>query len=133
MSYDEIKDAIKGAPKTWLPGLLVCVVKTSLEKKVFKPGGAARVAKEVEDEALGLPEAVDGGSLKQDGSAAAEKCNWTIEYEIPPLRAIYHAEATDCTELEAMMMVSKEQPRWRIRKMTRQNGESSDLREQPKP
>lgn len=51
MSYNEIKDAIKGAPKTYLPGLLVCVVMTALEKKVFKPGGAARIAQECEDEA----------------------------------------------------------------------------------
>lgn len=50
MSYDEIKTEIKNAPRSWLPGLLVCVVKTSLEKKVFRPGGAARIAKEVEDE-----------------------------------------------------------------------------------
>lgn len=121
MSYDEIKNEIKAAPKTWLPGLLVCVVKTSLEKKVFKPGGAARVAKEVEDEALGLPEDVAGGSLQQDGCAAGEKCNWWIEYEIPPLRAIYTAEAGPCTEAEAREQVKTEQPLWRIRKMKRHN------------
>lgn len=65
MSYEDIKAEIKAAPMTWLPGLLVCVVKTSLEKKVFKPGGAARIASEVESEALGQPEAHNGGSLKQ--------------------------------------------------------------------
>lgn len=50
MSYEEIKTEIKNAPMSFLPGLLVCVVKTSLAKKVFKPGGAARIAKTVEDE-----------------------------------------------------------------------------------
>jgi hypothetical protein len=50
MSYEQIKSEIKNAPETWLPGLLVCVIKTSLENNVFKPGGAARIAKEVEDE-----------------------------------------------------------------------------------
>jgi len=50
MSYEQLKAEIKNAPVTWLPGLLVCVVKTALKNKVFKPGGAARIAKEVEDE-----------------------------------------------------------------------------------
>jgi hypothetical protein len=50
MSYADIKTAIESAPLSFLPGLFICVVKTSLEKKVFKPGGAARIAKEVEDE-----------------------------------------------------------------------------------
>jgi hypothetical protein len=44
--------------------------------------------------------------------------NWRIEYEIPPLRAIYHAVAEFCTEAEAREMVRKEQPGWRIRKIT---------------
>lgn len=128
MNYEAIKNEIKAAPKTWLPGLLVCVVKTSLEKKVFKPGGAARITQEVENEALGLPESANGGSVQQPCSAAAEKCNWTIEYEIPPLRAIYTAEGGPGTEAEVREQVKTEQPLWRIRKMTRQNADVNDPR-----
>ncbi len=54
-------------------------------------------------------------------SVAGEKCNWRIEYEIPPLRAIYMAEAGPCTEAEAREQVKTEQPLWRIRKMEPQN------------
>lgn len=46
-------------------------------------------------------------------------CNWKIEYEIPPLRAIYFAEAENCTEAQAREMVRTEQPLWKIRKMER--------------
>jgi len=46
------------------------------------------------------------------------KTNWLIEYEIPPLRAIYHATAENCTEERARMAVLVKQPLWRIRKMT---------------
>lgn len=36
MSYSEIKDAIKNAPKTWLPALLMECVSTAREKHVFR-------------------------------------------------------------------------------------------------
>lgn len=52
-----------------------------------------------------------------DDSGYTKKCNWRIEYEIPPLRAIYFAEIDDCTEAEARDAIAKEQPRWRIRKL----------------
>ena len=45
--------------------------------------------------------------------------NWCIEYEIPPLRAIYRAEIDNCTMDEAREVVKREQPMWRIRKLVR--------------
>jgi hypothetical protein len=65
MTYNEIKAEIMDAPETYLPGLLVAVVKATLDKKVLKPGGAARIAQEVEDEATGKPEDVASGSMQR--------------------------------------------------------------------
>lgn len=48
-----------------------------------------------------------------------KRCSWKIEYEIPPLRAIYFAEVDNCTESEAREMVYTEHPNWRIRKITK--------------
>ena len=42
---------------------------------------------------------------------------WKVEYEIPPLRAIYFAEVDAETEAEVWTIVPKEQPTWRIRKV----------------
>lgn len=42
---------------------------------------------------------------------------WLIEYEIPPLRAIYQAEADGCSEEEIRKIVSEEEPLWRIRRL----------------
>lgn len=72
MTYSEINAEIKAAPKTWLPGLLVAVVKATLDKKVLKPGGAARIAQEVEDEATGQPEDVASGSSSATGWVRCE-------------------------------------------------------------
>lgn len=55
-----------------------------------------------------------------------KKSNWIIEYEIPPLRAIYHAAADNCTEQEVRSMVEEQQPMWRIRKIT-ESPASNDL------
>lgn len=44
---------------------------------------------------------------------------WYIEYEIPPLRAIYRAEMQNLTMDEVKEVIAKEQPLWRIRKLTR--------------
>jgi hypothetical protein len=46
------------------------------------------------------------------------KFNWKIEYEIPPLRAIYYCMVEDCTEEEARSAFATQQPMWRIRKLT---------------
>lgn len=43
---------------------------------------------------------------------------WNVEYEIPPLRAIYNAEGGPCTEEELREQIKTEQPLWRIRKIT---------------
>ena len=48
----------------------------------------------------------------------SEKFNWRVEYEIPPLRAIYYAEADNCTESELCEAIAVFQPRWRIRNVT---------------
>lgn len=70
MSYEEIKTEIKNAPMSFLPGLLVCVVKTSLEKKVFRPGGAARVAQEVENEHTETVNAMPNNKIRHGGPDA---------------------------------------------------------------
>lgn len=48
MTYDEIKAGIQACPKTWLPALLTEIVRTAIEKQVFKPGGATNLVRRVE-------------------------------------------------------------------------------------
>lgn len=43
---------------------------------------------------------------------------WKIEYEVPPMRAIYFAEVDNCTEATAREIVAKAKPLWQIRKLT---------------
>ncbi len=43
---------------------------------------------------------------------------WLVEYEIPPLRAIYQCEVDHNSEQEAQEYVKALQPTWRIRKIT---------------
>jgi len=43
--------------------------------------------------------------------------DWIIEYEIPPLRAIYTAEASSFSEAELREDIRVQQPLWRIRKI----------------
>lgn len=59
-------------------------------------------------------------TAREQSRAAAflGKKNWRIEYEIPPLRAIYYAEADDYTESELREALALHQPMWRIRKLT---------------
>ena len=59
-----------GGSSVFLPGLLVCVVKTSLEKKVFRPGGAARVAQEVENEHTETVNAMPNNKIRHGGPDA---------------------------------------------------------------
>lgn len=55
MSYDQITEAIKEAPQTWLPALLKTVVDACLDRKVFVDGGIERyVAKAIEKHDPGL-------------------------------------------------------------------------------
>lgn len=58
------------------------------------------------------------GSHAADCRRIKAKRNWLIEYEIPPLRAVYFAEIDKCTESEVRELVKKEQPLWKIRKLT---------------
>jgi len=44
--------------------------------------------------------------------------SWTIEYEIPPLRAIYWATVDAESEEQVRVSVAEYEPRWRIRKIT---------------
>ena len=44
--------------------------------------------------------------------------DWRIEYEIPPLRAIYHAQAELMTKDEIEAEIAKQNPPWTIRKLT---------------
>lgn len=51
----------------------------------------------------------------------AEFC-WLIEYEIPPLRAIYMIELPEvspCTESEVVKIVQERFPHWKVRKAVR--------------
>lgn len=45
------------------------------------------------------------------------KQTWKIEYEIPPLRAIYFAEMDAENEAEVREAVAEWEPLWRIRKL----------------
>lgn len=44
---------------------------------------------------------------------------YRIEYEIPPLRAIYFAEITAGSEADAREVVTALEPKWRIRKIVK--------------
>ena len=91
MTYNKIKDEIRNAHAAYLPGLLIAVVRASLAKNVFKPGGAARIVKEVEDEATEQSQGVASGSSPATGSMAFDlkqkpsskkycpECGWVME------------------------------------------------------
>jgi hypothetical protein len=49
-SYTEIRDSLKNLPITWYPALLCTIVEEACKAGVFKPGGAALLAKKVETE-----------------------------------------------------------------------------------
>jgi len=82
MTYSEIKAEIKAAPMTYLPGLLVEVVKTLTTKKVLKPGGAARIAQSTEDEVNGEPERAASGSQQRACSVDWVKNTLSLLQEI---------------------------------------------------
>lgn len=72
---------------------------------------------------LCLSELIAEGFVKVTGNgkrhvwACVPARSWHIEYEIPPLRAIYTAMANVDSEAAARELVAKEQPLWRIRKI----------------
>lgn len=49
-TYNEIKEAIANAPSSYLPGLLVWVVRSCTIRGLLRPGGAARIASATEDD-----------------------------------------------------------------------------------
>lgn len=52
----------------------------------------------------------------------SDKKTWKIEYEIPPLRAIYWAYTEAKDEDEVRAIVKKWEPMWRIRRLTETKG-----------
>ena len=48
MLYDKIVSSIETAPKTYLPALLVKIVRVAYAKNVFQPGGASRIIRKEE-------------------------------------------------------------------------------------
>ncbi len=51
-------------------------------------------------------------------SRSQAKFKWLVEYEIPPLRAIYLAECDAKTEADVRVEIARDYPEWRIRKIT---------------
>jgi hypothetical protein len=49
MGYEELKEEIEKAPMTWLPGLLITTLQTACRRRVFQPGGASKVTREIEE------------------------------------------------------------------------------------
>lgn len=49
MSYLELRDGIKDAPKTWLPALLVEIVRQCEKERVFIDGGLVRTVEKIID------------------------------------------------------------------------------------
>ena len=49
MDYEELVNAIKECPVTYLPALLIKVIETCYERRVFMPGGASKMANRVEE------------------------------------------------------------------------------------
>lgn len=47
--FSEIAEAIRRAPTTWIPALLITAVEAGVTRNVFRPGGAAEIAKRAED------------------------------------------------------------------------------------
>ena len=47
-SYTDLDIYLKNLPMTWYPALIVGMVQTAYEKKVFVPGGASRLVKNQE-------------------------------------------------------------------------------------
>lgn len=48
-----------------------------------------------------------------------EKTTWVIQYEIPPMRAVYFTLVKYYTEEKVREMVKKEHPLWKIRQVSK--------------
>jgi hypothetical protein len=47
LSFNELKAEIEGAPRTWLPALLIAMVQACIAKKVFRKAGAVELVERV--------------------------------------------------------------------------------------
>lgn len=52
------------------------------------------------------------------GEGMEDQKTFLVEYEIPPLRAIYCAECDAVSDADVRAHIAEVQPRWRIRKIT---------------
>ena len=50
--YTELREGLQKLPMTWYPDLILSMVTTAYEKKVFQPNGASRLVRKLEDESL---------------------------------------------------------------------------------
>jgi hypothetical protein len=48
MKYEQLVAEIKDCPRTWLPALLIELVKVAYEKQVYTEGGASRIIRNLE-------------------------------------------------------------------------------------
>lgn len=67
MKYEHLVAEIKDCPRTWLPALLVELIKVAYEKQVYSAGGASRIIRDLEKnviEAVGLDKASQNETKK---------------------------------------------------------------------
>jgi hypothetical protein len=48
MKYEQLVAEIKECPRTWLPALLVELVRIAYEKNIYTEGGASRIIRDLE-------------------------------------------------------------------------------------
>lgn len=104
LDYEVVVQQIRECPKTWLGAMLAEVV-TRIVKEPFFKG---------ETEMMGF--------IKKTALAArGEMPTIRLEYEIPPMRAIYTATLVDegKTDDELRTTIADLKPSWRVRKLTR--------------
>jgi len=51
MTFNELKKELEQAPMTWCPALIKALVEAAIAKGCFRPGGAARFVKHIEEDA----------------------------------------------------------------------------------
>lgn len=47
--YHDLKEGLKDLPATWYPALIIEMATIAYERKVFVPGGASKLIKELEE------------------------------------------------------------------------------------
>lgn len=48
MSYEDFKAELENVPQTWYPALFQALILAAYRHKVFQPGGASRMAAQIE-------------------------------------------------------------------------------------